>query len=395
MNDNNNRDQSEWELDGYDNQCDYSSDQLQSLQNIYFGHRNAFSHIQSSDNEGHDCGVNFQQKISSSQSNSWLENDSHSQFQLQQQRAKMIAEAKQQVVREIISENGSLQNLHGVVGRKLLLYRKRGMTQAEALNRVIQKLIHIKQIPSSNDSQLRCNSPIYEQQELIAKLRKSNGLTVEESQKTLQLKKEIDKLMHQTLNRENSNSSEDSSSNDQQQLQQHYQSSQYSESQSPVTKERLKIEKRYHKKMQRVMDTMIERVDHQSSSSGSCSSDERQKQSTGGSSTLNSKKRKYQEFIEGLKYNSLVQKSTESSSLETVKVQLYQSKRKHLNEQGPQQHPQNTKKRAIKDFQQRQYILPFELYQLYSDEAQFEDSIEAKQQSHYKQQRAKRLKNNE
>lgn len=29
MNDNNNRDQSEWELDGYDNQCDYSSDQLQ------------------------------------------------------------------------------------------------------------------------------------------------------------------------------------------------------------------------------------------------------------------------------------------------------------------------------------------------------------------------------
>jgi len=49
-------------------------------------------------------------------------------------------------VREIISENagGCLQKLNGVVSKKLLLYRKRGLTQTEAINRVIQKLIQRK-----------------------------------------------------------------------------------------------------------------------------------------------------------------------------------------------------------------------------------------------------------
>lgn len=61
----------------------------------------------------------------------------------------------------------------------------------------------------------------------------------------------------------------------------------------------MKTEKKYRKKFQKVMDIFTERVDNNSSSSGSCSSDEKYQQYK----INNSKKRKYQEFLETLKNN--------------------------------------------------------------------------------------------
>lgn len=87
------------------------------------------------------------------------------------------------------------------------------------------------------------------------------------------LKKEIDTLFDQKINQEHSNSSEECSSGD------HYNDC------SPKTKEKSIAEKRCKKKFQKVIETLIERVEHQSSSS-SCSGDEKLKVS-------NSKKRKY------------------------------------------------------------------------------------------------------
>ena len=58
-----------------------------------------------------------------------------------------------------------------------------------------------------------------------------------------------------------------------------------------MTKERLKMENKYKKKLNKVMETFIERVDNPSSS-GSCSSDEKNLKS--------SKKRKFHDFISNL-----------------------------------------------------------------------------------------------
>ena len=65
---------------------------------------------------------------------------------------------------------------------------------------------------------------------------------------------------------------------------------------SPHSREKLKIEKKYKKKMTRVMETFIDRVDNQSSS-GSCSSDENRSKTA--------KKRKYMEFLNGQKQQYL------------------------------------------------------------------------------------------
>ena len=60
---------------------------------------------------------------------------------------------------------------------------------------------------------------------------------------------------------------------------------------SPNSREKQQIELKYKKKISRVMDTFIERVDNPSSS-GSCSSDEKHGKQN--------KKRKYTEFLQGL-----------------------------------------------------------------------------------------------
>jgi hypothetical protein len=62
---------------------------------------------------------------------------------------------------------------------------------------------------------------------------------------------------------------------------------------SPHSWEKRKIEKKYKKKVSRAMETLIGRVDHNSNSSGSSGDEKALK--TG------SKKRKYQEYCNGLK----------------------------------------------------------------------------------------------
>jgi hypothetical protein len=100
---------------------------------------------------------------------------------------------------------------------------------------------------------------------------------MEESQKTIQLKGEIDSLVEKN----GMTSSEESSSHDINNWEL-----------SPTTKEKLKIEKKYRKKITKVVETFIGRVESHSSS-GSCSGDDK--------NSKNSKKRNYHEFLNGLK----------------------------------------------------------------------------------------------
>ena len=60
---------------------------------------------------------------------------------------------------------------------------------------------------------------------------------------------------------------------------------------SPNSREKQQIELKYKKRISRVMETFIDRVDNPSSS-GSCSSDEK--------FGKQNKKRKYSEFLQGL-----------------------------------------------------------------------------------------------
>jgi hypothetical protein len=121
---------------------------------------------------------------------------------------------------------------------------------------------------------------------------------VEESQKTLQLKSEIDTLVDQ----KGMTSSEESSSVD---------ASSYDL--SPNTLEKLKVEHRYKKKINRAMETFLDRVENQSSS-GSNSGDERYGKC--------SKKRKFKEYLTGLKNNQ-----------SAYRVPMYAAKKRQLNEQ--------------------------------------------------------------
>lgn len=90
--------------------------------------------------------------------------------------------------------------------------------------------------------------------ELYAKLKKSAGLSWEETQKTIQLKSEIDKLVVDQQKNDFLTSSEDSScSHDNQ-------GSQWDL--SPHSREKLKIETKYKKKLTKVMETFIDRVDN-------------------------------------------------------------------------------------------------------------------------------------
>ena len=61
---------------------------------------------------------------------------------------------------------------------------------------------------------------------------------------------------------------------------------------SPNTREKLKVEHRYKKKLNRAMETFLDRVENQSSSASN-SGDERHGK--------NSKKRKFKEYLTGLK----------------------------------------------------------------------------------------------
>lgn len=111
------------------------------------------------------------------------------------------------------------------------------------------------------------------------KIKKATGLSYEESLKSLQLKGEIDNIVDQ----KNIASTEDSNSLDIS-----------SWDLSPRSKEKIKIENKYKKKLGKVMETFIDRVDNHSSSSNNSSGDEK----------YSIKKRKYTEFLNGLKFQN-------------------------------------------------------------------------------------------
>ena len=71
------------------------------------------------------------------------------------------------------------------------------MSQTEALNKAFQKLYKRKINFSDN---VTCTSGIAYDPEVYAKLRKQSGLSLEEYNKTLLLKKEIDTLFDQKIN---------------------------------------------------------------------------------------------------------------------------------------------------------------------------------------------------
>ena len=95
----------------------------------------------------------------------------------------------------------------------------------------------------------------------------------------MQLKGEIDNLVDQ----KGMTSSEDSSSVDVS-----------SWELSPNTREKIKVEHRYKKKLNRCMETFLDRVDNQSSSASNSGDEKHGK---------NRKKRKYKEYLTSLKMN--------------------------------------------------------------------------------------------
>ena len=114
--------------------------------------------------------------------------------------------------------------------------------------------------------------------------------------KTMQLKKEIDFIIESKLNQDGgSGSSEESNES----LNYGHQEGHL----SPGSLEKIRNEKRYLKKYKRAFDTVIERVENQSSS-GNNSGDERHNKLA-----LNNKKRKLNEYLQKPAESSLYQSS--------------------------------------------------------------------------------------
>ena len=99
---------------------------------------------------------------------------------------------------------------------------------------------------------------------------------------------------------------------------------------SPNTREKLKVEHRYKKKISRAMETFLDRVENQSSSA-----------SNSGDEKKNSKKRKYKEYLTGLKNN------TNSNS--AYRVPMYAAKKRQISEKQTT-FQVNSKKRLQKDY---------------------------------------------
>ncbi len=116
--------------------------------------------------------------------------------------------------------------------------------------------------------------------ELVAKLRRATGMSVEEIEKTMQLKKEIDDMVETKIHQETS--SEESGDHE------------VGGQMSPGTQEKIRTEKKYKKKFKKVFDTLIDRVDN---SSGSNSGDEKH-----AIARANNKKRKLNETMNPAEY---------------------------------------------------------------------------------------------
>lgn len=93
------------------------------------------------------------------------------------------------------------------------------------------------------------------------------GMSAEETIKTLQLKKEIDNLFESKINQESSEDASSIGSGDKTHI--------YNNDDDPLAFEKQKAEFKYHKKFKQVFDTLIERVDNNSSSGNNSGSDDR------------------------------------------------------------------------------------------------------------------------
>lgn len=121
----------------------------------------------------------------------------------EQQRQKVVTDAKLSSVQSFISESEAMGTLQKALSRKYLLYLKKGLTHEEASSKLLRKFVH-KKVQEPHQ---------YIDPELYQKMKKALGFSYEDSHNTLQLKTEIDKLF-QEKNQEFTVSSEESSSHD-------------------------------------------------------------------------------------------------------------------------------------------------------------------------------------
>ena len=112
-------------------------------------------------------------------------------------------------------------------------------------------------------------------QELYAKIRKASGISLDEAIKTVQLKREIDSLLEARVFDELSGCSSEEEGN---------------EKSSPMSFDKIRAEKKYQKRFKQVFDTLVDRVDGQSSSGNNSSDDAKN------NGARNYKKRKFNEF---------------------------------------------------------------------------------------------------
>lgn len=140
-----------------------------------------------------------------------------------------------------------MQSLLGVIEKKIALYKKAGVSKSDALTKILNKLIKKRYQTTGSAADTGIDH------ELFLKMKRA-GHNMEEAVKTLQLKKEIDCLIEQRIQESSSYGSEDNS--------------------VETSFHEFDSEAYYHKKFQKVFDTLIDRVeDH--SSSGNNSSEEK------------------------------------------------------------------------------------------------------------------------
>lgn len=139
-----------------------------------------------------------------------------------------------------------MQSLLGVIEKKIALYKKSGVSKSDALTKILNKLIKKRyQTPG-------CSADTGIDHDLYLKMKRAgHTIGMEEAVKTLQLKKEIDCLIEQRIQESSSYGSEENS--------------------AETSFREFNTEAYYHKKFQKVFDTLIDRVEDHSSSGNNSS----------------------------------------------------------------------------------------------------------------------------
>ena len=61
------------------------------------------------------------------------------------QKTKLVNEAKYSAVQKVVQDSEMIMNLQKAISRKFHLYKKKGLTNDEATNKILGKLMHKKQ----------------------------------------------------------------------------------------------------------------------------------------------------------------------------------------------------------------------------------------------------------